>query len=467
VNSVINVAVTAVIASILLTIGAITLDPVINNDAVLYLTVADEIALGNFSDAFALYKWPFFSGLIAIIHSLTGLSTLYSAYFLNILFHTASTLGFLACVHALGANKRTLIIAALIILLFPSMNKYRAFIIRDAGFIAFYLWTIYHLIQGINKNQVSHLIWACLTIVFASLFRLEAIVPLFILPVYMQHLRSRGTKRRLWLGITIISCIVVFLGMCIWLFGEHASRTQSGVWGFLSASIDHAMNNLESRIRIITEKVLNPLSSEFASSILWLTVILITLYEPLRRLYFFFAYFSWHAVKNKLVLQQNSLRKVFYALCCIHLSLMAIFTAINMFLVSRHTMALVLTVLLLTPFSINYFYTKWFITKAKPKWIGITVISVLILVGIEGLNVSTNKHGIKEQGAWVKQNIEPQYSVYSNNGLLLHYADRKPSYLNLRYDWPETNYLLVRKKIFDFDYVRQVINVLLNTLALK
>jgi len=439
----------AVIASVLLTIGAITLDPIINNDAVLYLTVAEELSLGNFSDAFTLYKWPFFSGLIAATHSVTGLSTLNSAYFLNIVFHAAAVLGFLACVQALGANKRTLIIAAVVILLFPSMNKYRAFIIRDAGFIAFYLWTVYHLIQGINKKQVSHLIWATLTILFASLFRLEAIVPLFILPTYMQYLRSRGTKRKFWLGVTITNCIVVFLGMCIWLFGEHASKTQSGVWGFLSASIDHAILNLQSRIRIITEKVLNPLSSEFATSVLWLTVAIITLYEPLRRLCFFFAYFSWHAVKNKLVLHKNSLRKVFYALCCIHLSLMAIFTAINMFLVSRHTMALILTILLLSPFSINYFYEKWFITKEKAQWIGVTVISILLLVGIEGLNVATNKIGIKEQGSWIKEHIAPQYSVYSNNSLLLHYADRKPSYLNLRYDWPETNYLLVRKKIFD------------------
>jgi len=448
-----RLTVVAVIASILLTIGAIALDPIINNDGVLYLTVAEELALGNFYNAFTLYKWPFFSGLITITHSLTGLSLLYSAYFLNIVFHTLSVIGFLACVHALGANKRTLVIAAILILLFPSMNKYRAFIIRDAGFLALYLWTIYHLIQGITHQRISHLIWATITILFASLFRIEAIAPLFILPLHMQYLRSRGRKRKAWLVATIISSITVFLGMSIWLFGEHASRIQPGIWGFLSESLDYAVNSLQTRVKIIAHSVLNPLSKEFAASILWLTVTLIILYEPLRRLYFFFAYFSWHAVKNKLVLQQNSLRKVFYAMCCIQLGLMAIFTAINMYLVSRHTMALVLTILILTPFSISYFYEKWFITKDQPKWVGVSILSLLLLAGVEGLNVKTKRMGIKEQGDWLKQNIDSKSSVYSNNALLLHYAGRKPGYLNLRYDWPETNDLLVKQKIFDFDFV--------------
>jgi len=152
-------------------------------------------------------------------------------------------------------------------------------------------------------------------------------------------------------------------------------------------------------------------------------------------------------------LQKYTLRKAIYAVCLIQFSLMFIFTAINMFLVSRHTLGLILTVLLFAPFSLNYFYEKWQQTKVKKQRIGGWVlIALIILVGIDGLDVGTKRHGIIEQGQWLKSQVADEYSVYSNSNLLLHYADRKPAYLKLSYKWVEANHLLVTKQIYDFDY---------------
>jgi len=240
----------------MLTMWAITVDPIVNPDAILYFSVADEFALGNFSNAFTLYKWPFYSGFIAFVQAITGLSTQNSAYLLNSILYIIAVFGFLACVHALGANQRTLVIAAILILLFPSLNKYRAFIIRDAGFIAFYLWMIFHLIQGINKQQFSNFVWASVFIVLATLFRIEAIVPLLILPVYLQYLRSRGNKRIFWMLMTGVVSFGVFIGMSVWLFGEHASRTDSGLTGFFSAAIDHAIRNGKYRTPLYLNKTI-------------------------------------------------------------------------------------------------------------------------------------------------------------------------------------------------------------------
>ena len=447
----------ASLASILLTLWAIYVDPIVNPDALLYLSAAEEFSQGNIKNGLAIYKWPFYSILISITHSITGLSVQSSAYFLNACMHVLIVLGFLACVHRLGASKRTLLIAALIILLFPSLNKYRAFIIRDAGFIAFYLWSIYFLILAIETKKIHCFLWSFLFIICATLFRIEAIAILAIIPWFLLYIYSDQKYKFFWLCGTIFSSIVIFFGISIWLFGEYSLHINGDIWGFLSASIQFVADNLDFKLETIRRHILNDFSKQFAPTVLIVSVTVIVIYETLRRLSFIFAYFSWYAIKTKLVLEKKQLRHTFYVLCSIQLALLFLFALINLFLVSRHTLALCLTVLLLAPFSINYFYEKWLSTRSSnektfSKFVLPFVACVLLLAGLDGLDVKSNKLGIKESGVWLEQQVDSSYSLYSNSSLVLHYANRKPAYFNLNYNWEETNALLVTNQIFNFDY---------------
>jgi len=440
--------------STLLAVWSIYVDPIINMDATLYLSAAEEFSDGEIHNALRLYKWPFYSALIAAIHSISGISILNSAYLLNILLQAIAAIGFLACVNALGGNKRTLIIAALIILLFPSISKYRAFIIRDTGFIACYLWAIFYLLRGLNNQQISSFIFSGIAMLLAVFFRIEAIAPLVIIPLYLLYLQSKtNISRYLWLLLTIISSLVLFCGLSIWLFGEVSMLRGSSVSGFFTESMQQALESLTFRVEIIREKVLNILSQKYAPMVLVITVLLIIIYEPIRRLAFLYAYLAWYAIRHKLVLNTQLIRKIFFALCAIQLALMAIFATINMFLVSRHTLALVLTILLLTPFSLEHLLNQWQIRNNKIiKWSIPALAFLLLVIGIEGLDVRTNKKDIIEAGRWVSETVDYNYSLYSNNGLLMHYADRKPAYYNLQFNWKEADFLIATNKIFDFDY---------------
>ena len=55
-----------VVASIVLSAWCIYADPVINNDGVTYLAIADLFIKGNWLEAFDAYSWPFYSLFIAI-----------------------------------------------------------------------------------------------------------------------------------------------------------------------------------------------------------------------------------------------------------------------------------------------------------------------------------------------------------------------------------------------------------------
>ena len=453
-KNLILIAITAFFSA-LLSIWSVYVDPIINMDATLYLSAAQEFTNGKIENAFALYKWPFYSALIAGIHSLSGLSLQSSAHLINGVLQAITSIGFLACIHAIGGNKRTLLIAALVILLFPSISKYRAFIIRDAGFIACYLWALYYLLRGLNSYRPVFFILSGITMIFGTLFRIEAVAPLTIIPAYLLYLHSKtAVFRGLWLLLTTTFSLVLFCGLSIWLFGEASIIRSVGLADFFANSMQQALNSLNLRIEIIQDKVLNIFSEKYAPMVLIITVILIVAYETIRRLAFFYAYLAWYALRHKLVLNHKLIRKTFFALCIIQLALMAIFATINMFLVSRHTLALVLTVLLLTPFSIDHLLKKWQTGNDKSaKWSVPVLIVFLLAIGIDGLNVRTNKHDIVQAGEWVKENIDPRYSLYSNNGLLMHYANRKPAYYNLQFNWEEADFMMVTNQIFDFDFV--------------
>ena len=446
-----------VIVSFGLTFWAVSVDPIINPDALLYLSAAEEFKQGNINNGLALYKWPFYSFAIAAVQTITGLSAQTSTYLFNATMHALAMLGFLACVHALGGNKKTLVIAAILILLFPSFNKYRSFIIRDAGFIAFYLWSLYHLFLAVKTEQAYRYAISFILIFIATLFRIEAVAFLAIVPLYLLYANSNSkAASRLWLSLTITGSLALFFGISIWLFGEQTQATKPGFLGLFQGSMEQLTNSLNAKLEVIREQLLNEFSQQFAPAVLIITVLCISLYEPLRRLSYIFAFFSWHALKERLVLQEKNLLHVFYVVCLLQIALLLVFTLINMFLVSRHTVALVLTILLLAPFSLEYFWNKWqqrhTTDIGHSKWKLPLLALLFILIAIDGLDLKTNKPEIKAAGQWVGEQIDENSHVYSNLPLVLHYAGKQPANYNLQFNWRELDNFLVTKRIFDFDY---------------
>ncbi|MGH1539211.1 MAG: hypothetical protein ACRBHB_02205 [Arenicella sp.] len=446
------------IASYLLSAWAVHVDPVVNMDAILYLSAAEEFSQGSAANAMVIYRWPFYPALISGLQILTGSSTVAAAHTLNAILTIFCVTAFLSCVHALGGSRRTMIIAALVILLFPSINKYRPFIIRDIGFLACYLWAIYFYIKTIIQQKLLPLVMASLVMLGAILFRLEAIATLIIMPCYLFYLRSQ-TKlwRAVWFLLIVGASVCLFAGLTVWLFGESAVDIQHGgsYLTFFANSVNHAAENLWFKINIIGTKVLTPLSADFAPLILIIAVLLMTAYEPLRRLTFIHAFFAWYAIKRDFVLDEPDLRKAAYALCLIQIGLIAIFAAINMYLVSRHTLALVLTILLASPFGIEIFYLRWrHKDPSSPRWLFPLFAAFILAIGVHKLfDLKTDKLSVIDSGQWINENIAADQRVYSNNALLLHYAKRKPAHFNLEYSWQEADYFMQTGSIFDFHYV--------------
>src|SRR5207245_1741547 len=126
-------------------------------------------------------QWPFYSVLIAYFTQLTHFSYVLSAYLLNGFFSLLSVCMFLIIIKELGGTKRVLFLAALIILLSHEFNNIRQYIIRDHGFWAFYLVSLFGLLRYVNYPTWLNGFIFSFSLLIATLFRIEGLVFLFVL----------------------------------------------------------------------------------------------------------------------------------------------------------------------------------------------------------------------------------------------------------------------------------------------
>jgi len=72
--------------SLALSIWLILINPLINRDAILYLTTAEAYLQEGLIASLTLFDRPFLSILIALLHKFTGLSLLHAGLVLNAMF---------------------------------------------------------------------------------------------------------------------------------------------------------------------------------------------------------------------------------------------------------------------------------------------------------------------------------------------------------------------------------------------
>ncbi|MEO1866240.1 MAG: hypothetical protein ABGX98_10845, partial [Pseudomonadota bacterium] len=214
-------------ASLVSSVWCVHIDDVVNNDAVEYIRAAELFAARNWSGAFNVHQWPFFSALMWITSAALDVDYEVAGYVLNTVFFTLATIFFVLTVHAFGGtSRRILTIAALVAVLHPSFNEYRAYIIRDAGYLAFYLFALFCLARHSTMPSRATVFGTIVALMLASLFRIEGVVFLLATPLLFVVTR-RNTNGHLWKRLSILLASTVLLAIILgwWLI---APATQSG-----------------------------------------------------------------------------------------------------------------------------------------------------------------------------------------------------------------------------------------------
>ena len=204
----------SLIASILIILQS----DVLSYDSLLYLETARTYLNSGLEAAVAVYPWPFLSVIIATLHQVTGLSLPVSGHLLITLLYAAITCCFILLVSNLGGNTRTQLIAAILILIFPTFNDYRDYIIRDPGYWFCVLLSLHQLLRFARQRSFNAALGWVLSIALAVTFRTEALfiaafAPLALLLPQGSPMRERLQRTGLIYCLLLVVSTVVLAGL--------------------------------------------------------------------------------------------------------------------------------------------------------------------------------------------------------------------------------------------------------------
>ncbi|MBJ55454.1 MAG: hypothetical protein CMQ46_09360 [Gammaproteobacteria bacterium] len=211
-----------VLASLLLSWLAVTLNAQPNTDAYIYVRTAEIALEQGLSAAYGHYQWAHMSLVMAMIHKITGLSMFQAAYLLNALTFALMSLAFVNLVAALAPTRRVVWLAMLVILSFPLINEFRAYIIRDIGFLGFALIAMLQLIHFNRTLLLRHAVLFVTASLAAALFRPEALLLMYVSPVtlLMNKSLSENNRRRGFLRLEIIALLAIAPLLFVFAFSQ-------------------------------------------------------------------------------------------------------------------------------------------------------------------------------------------------------------------------------------------------------
>ncbi|MFQ5544521.1 MAG: hypothetical protein ACE5FE_00960 [Acidiferrobacterales bacterium] len=457
-----DVRIPAAVISLLLSAWVVLLDDVVNSDGILYLSTAELLARGEWKATFEAYRWPLYPLLISFVSRITSLSFESSAHVLNAGLTALIVVSFLTLIRELGGDRKTVIAAAFVVLLYPGLNEYRSFVIRDFGYLAFYLLSVVLFVKNVKSPQWGFRIGWVIAMLVASLFRIEGFVFLFLLP-FLQQLRRATTfpaKVRVFTTLAIVSFFLVTL-VAWWISGATIMPGPTTVASSLAALLQglwqNITSNISTKLAVIAGQLPDRYSREFAHTAFIIALALIFLVETLVRLTPLHAVLTCHALYRRLVFPVQGARAIWIWLIILNLGILAVIMFARLFLTGRFPLALSLTVMLAVPFSLSALYEGWRENRAstiKKNWVfPIVCVFFLVTAAVDELYSPTSKAHLKEAGTWIRDHTPAQSTFFSNSRVVMFYSGKSAKYAYKKYGWNETLDFIKSDKWLGYDYL--------------
>jgi len=420
------------VVSVLLSLWCIHIDHVINNDGIEYIRTAERLADSDWAGAIAAYRWPFYPLLMLLVSKIAGVSYLVSGYILNTLFFTGAVVLFVLTVRVFGGDsKRLTVLAAFVALTHPAFNEYRAFIIRDAGYLMSFLVAIYFLGHYRVSGGVYHRLGVILALLVASLFRIEGLVFLFCTPILFSVFRPGALGLR-WpvLMITAVAAAALVVVLAWWLLMPNVSVNHLSVLDqplqVLTTAWHQLAGGVDQKLAILRSEFLGQYSSKYVYVLFGFAIFMIVASAILSQLTVPWGVLLVYGAAGRHLFGESGLDRLWFSVIGMHLVILAIFASIMLFLAPRYPLALCMTVLLIAPFVLEklLFSLNWRELSIARR----SAIILLLLWGvgesISGLDNATRAESVKASGVWLAQHAVETGSLVTNDRRIAFYSNR-------------------------------------------
>ncbi len=409
-------------ASLLISIVAFYGNDLLNRDGILYVDMASAYVQGGF-DALLQYSdfgWPFFSIVIAYIHQITHLPVELSAIALNVLLFVVLTDALVLVSNKILPNPRQVAFAALLFLCFFTLNHYRVFIGRDVGYWAFCMLALYQFILYLEKPSIKKaLLWQIL-MVLAILFRIDGVVILLGLPLYLFTTQSPTIALKQIIQFFYLLIAGAVLAMLIAIDQSSLATIFSKI-GSITKYInpDNVLTHFKLNTDLIETHILNKFSARYSALILSSGLITMLVYKLINALTLgylgIYIYSLWKYTFHRV----TPYRKLIAYFLALNLIILLGFIFTEYFVSKRYTVLAVMGLLLLMLPRICDTLEKAWLANYKPILVAVGLILFVSLV--DSLTHSNSKVYIKDVAIWASNNLPENSRVLTNNKIIKYY----------------------------------------------
>lgn len=453
----------AALASIALSIWISYRETVINPDGICYLLSAQQMGVAGLKVGMhtcGQAKWPLYSALIAAFTSVTHASPVIAAHIIDGFFTLVSVLTFIAIVEEMGASYGVLCFAAVTILLAHDFNSVREYIVRDHGFYAFYLGSIFALLRYMSEpTWLKAFLWSA-SILLATLFRIEGAVFFLFVPLMQLFMgrRSLSQRLRVFLQLNTVA-IVLGVGMVGWFVSHpQASLEQLGRVQELLVQATQGVSHIFSRWFAVRDGLINHVLDDASAREAGMFASLITIagyfFNVIGALTPIYALLVLYAWVTRAAFWTRNHTAVVMSYLLINLIITLGFYAQHLFLSKRYLIALSLLFMLWVPYALDKLQRK---SHRKYYHAAFTVAMVWVMVAAMGgiFEFGYSKSYIHKAGDWLAENVPKNASVYSNNIQVMYYSHhfdkdlftKQPAYeatdISARNLWKQYDYLAI------------------------
>lgn len=434
---------------------------IVNRDGLLYIEVARHFSLGEWRQGFALYNWPLYPLMMAGIHQLSGLTLVISAQIITIVAFAISTTGIMVLAREAGGGRNVMLAAGLLFSCAnPLVNNYLPMILRDHGALAAHIWSIIYFMRFYRSSAWKHaLAWGGLA-VLATLFRIELIVYLFLLPMVILAEPSLAWRQRLnalFKAHGLLLGTAVLLGIALLfhagLDSQHLGRLLDPIRE-AQMLIQQLSQGLAEKSHTYADEVLGSFLDDYATSGIMLTLAYALLLKAATSAGWIHLGLGMYACKGKTSDKPHA-TNIFLWLLLLGLIIATAIILTHFLLPKRYLQPIAILIVLYGAFGLVRLHAAWQ-SRARGSawsWAFPSVAALLVVHAFITLKPESTATFYDMKAAhWLAEHAAPDSKIFYDDLRLRYYAFGD-STSREELTWPQTREVIKTGEYRNYDFI--------------
>lgn len=423
-----------VAVSLLLSVYTILLPGIPNDDAYTYIRTADIFVQDGVASAIAHYTWAGYSILIGLV-SMLGLPLFTAAYIINALFYALLAFAFVSIVATFDSSRRTVLLAAVTVLVFPELNESRNLIIRDVGFWSLSVFGLWRFIEFNIHRQLKNGIGFCIALGLAALFRPEAIVYLALTPLCLllnNHYDAARNRKDLLRVLALVIGMGIGGTLLLFLLGVNLVTLLLEFGSTYIPFLTNAINPPEAEVVAMANAIFGEYASTFSRQYViavvafgLLVVLFMSVFYAVSGPFFWLLAFG---VFKKYIYWDRSAMAPLLAYAVINFIVLFAFLYITRFLVSRYAVVLAIMFATQVPFVIGIILDRLRVSQWRQLGMNVLVLFFFYCAVDSYISFGRPKTWLIDAANYVSREANPATNIITNNHTIAYFSGKVEGY---------------------------------------